>query len=65
MVNAKRFTMNGTQLAKSRLVVGVILMTIAVLMFVFTRGDYTVAGAVAIGVLGLISIAISRREPIL
>lgn len=57
--------MNGTQLAKSRLVVGVILMTIAVLMFVFTRGDYSVAGAVAIGVLGLISIAISRREAIL
>jgi hypothetical protein len=54
--------MNTSQLNKSRLIVGIILIVIAVLMFLFVEGDYSTAGAIAIGVLGLVSIAISRRK---
>jgi hypothetical protein len=53
--------MKGSQLRKSRFVVGAILIFTAVLMFLFVKGDYSIAGAVAIGLLGLISIAISRK----
>jgi len=45
----------------SRFIVGLILVAVAVLMFVFYEGSYSTAGAVALGVLGLVSIAISRR----
>ena len=54
--------MKGSQLNKSRFIVGIVLVVIAVLMFVFAMGDYSTAGAVGIGVLGLISIAISRKR---
>ncbi len=54
--------MKGSQLNKSRFIVGIVLVVIAVLMFLFTKGDYSPSGAIAIGVLGLISIAISRRR---
>jgi hypothetical protein len=54
--------MRDTTLGKSRLIVGVVLVVIAVLMFLFLREGYATAGAVAIGVLGLVSIAISRRR---
>jgi hypothetical protein len=54
--------MNRTQLNKSRLIVGIILVAIAVLLFLFVKGEYSPVGAVAIGVLGLASIAISRRK---
>ena len=54
--------MNRTQLNKSRLIVGIILVVIAGLLFLFVKGGYSTAGAVAIGVLGLASIAISRRK---
>jgi len=54
--------MNNTQLNKSRLIVGIILIVIAILMFLFVEGDYSTAGAIGIGVLGLVSIAISRRK---
>jgi hypothetical protein len=40
---------------------GLILVAVAVLLFLFGRGTYSTAGAVALGVLGLISVAISRR----
>jgi len=40
----------------------IILIVIAVLMFLFVKGDYSTAGAIVIGVLGLTSIAISRRR---
>ncbi len=46
----------------SRLIVGLVLIAIAVALFVLGRGDYSTAGAVALGVLGLVSIAISRRK---
>ena len=54
--------MKGSQLNKSRFIVGIVLVVVAVLMFVFAKGDYSTAGAVGIGVLGLVSIAISRRR---
>jgi hypothetical protein len=54
--------MNNFRLNKSRFIVGVALVIIAVLMFLFARGDYATAGAIGIGVLGLISIAISRSR---
>ena len=54
--------MQSSQLNRSRFIVGIILVVIAVLMFLFGKGDYSTAGAIAIGVLGLVSIAISRRK---
>ncbi|NIM94553.1 MAG: hypothetical protein GTO18_12705 [Anaerolineales bacterium] len=54
--------MKGSQLSKSRFIVGIILVVIAVLMLLFVEGDYSTAGAVAIGIIGLVSIAISRRK---
>jgi hypothetical protein len=47
---------------KSRLIVGLILIAVAVLLFVFGKGNYSTAGVIALGVLGLVSIAISRRK---
>ena len=54
--------MKESQLNKSRFIVGIVLVIIAAVMFLFAKGDYPTAGAIAIGVLGLISIAISRRK---
>lgn len=54
--------MKSSQLNKSRVIVGIILIVIAVLMFLFVKGAYSTAGAIGIGVLGLVIIAISRRE---
>jgi len=54
--------MMSSQLNKSRFIVGLILVAIAVLMFLFTEGDYYTTGAIGLGVLGLVSIAISRRK---
>jgi hypothetical protein len=54
--------MNTSQLNKSRLVVGIVLIVVAVLMFLFLEGGYATAGAIGIGILGLVSIAISRRK---
>jgi len=46
----------------SRLIVGLILIAAAVLLFVFGKGSYSTAGVIALVVLGLASIAISRRK---
>lgn len=46
---------------RSRLVVGIILVLVAALMFLLGEGTFTTAGAVAPGVLGLASIAVSRK----
>ena len=54
--------MKSSQLNKSRFIVGIVLVVIAAMMFLFTKGGYSTAGVVAIGVLGLTSIAISRRK---
>lgn len=56
--------MKSSQLNKSRFIVGIVLVVIAVLMFLSAKGDYSTAGAIGISVLGLISIAISRRRQI-
>jgi len=53
--------MQHTRLNQSRLVVGVALIVIAAALFVFAGGSISPAGVVALGVLGLTSIAISRR----
>lgn len=53
--------MNARQLNQSRFLVGVILIIVAATMLLLTEGDYATAGAIALGVLGLVSIAISRR----
>lgn len=54
--------MNGTQLNTSRLVVGLLLVMTATLLFVFGGESVAATGAVALLVLGLISIAIARRR---
>ena len=41
----------------SCLIIGLILIAVAVLMFVLGEGNYAIAGAVALAVLGLVSIA--------
>ena len=53
--------MKRSQLSPSRLIIGLVLIGIAALMFLFGEGSYATAGAVAFAVLGLVSIAISRR----
>ena len=53
--------MRGSPLKRSRFVVGLVLIAVAVLLFLFGRGTYSTAGAVALGLLGLVSIAISHR----
>jgi len=52
--------MKNFRLEQARFVVGLVLVVIAVLMFLFK--DYTTAGAIPIGVLGLISIGTSRER---
>jgi hypothetical protein len=47
---------------KSRFIVGLILIAVAALLFAFGKGGYSTAGVIAIGVLGLLLIAISRRK---
>ena len=50
-----------TSLNRSRLTVGLVLILVAALMFGVGEGTCATAGAVALGVLGLASVAISRR----
>jgi hypothetical protein len=59
---SKEIKMKSSQLNISRFIIGVVLVIIAVLMFLFAKGEYSTAGAIGIGILGLISIAISRRR---
>jgi hypothetical protein len=54
--------MRSSRLNKSRFIVGIVLVVIAVLMLLFAKGNYSTAGAIGIGVIGLVSIAISRRK---
>jgi hypothetical protein len=53
--------MKRTQLNTSRLVIGLLLVMTATLLLVFGGESVATAGAVALLVLGLISIAIARR----
>jgi len=45
---------------RSRFIVGLILVVIAALLYLFT--DFNTGAIIAIGALGLISIAISRKK---
>ena len=56
-----RWAMKSTVLNRSRLIVGPVLVIVAALVLLFTEGDATLPGAIALGVLGIVSIAISRR----
>ena len=51
-----------TDMRRSRLIVGLILIAVAALMFVFGKESYSTAGVISLLVLGLVSIAISRRK---
>ena len=53
--------MNNAQFSNSRFIVGILLVAGAAAMFLFGDGRYSTAGAVALAVLGLVSIAISRK----
>jgi len=52
--------MNDSQLKKSRFIVGIVVVVIAALMFLF--GDFSTSGVTVIAILGLTSIAISRKK---
>ena len=45
----------------SRSIVGLILVAAAALLFLWGKGTYATSGAIALGVLGLVSLAISRK----
>ena len=45
----------------TRFIVGLILVAAAALLFLWGQGAYATSGAVALGVLGLVSLAISRK----
>lgn len=45
---------------RSRLIVGLILVIIAAMLYLLT--DFNTGGIIAIGVLGFVSIAISRKK---
>jgi hypothetical protein len=46
----------------SRFIIGLILVIAATVFFLLGKGAYATSGAIALGVLGLVSIAISRRK---
>jgi hypothetical protein len=46
----------------SRFIVGLILVVAAALLLILGKGAYATSGALALGVLGLVSIAISRKK---
>lgn len=48
-------------LRRSRFIVGLLLIVVAVALFVSGAGGFSTAGIIAIGVLGLISIAVAGR----
>ena len=50
------------RLQSSRLIAGLILVAVAALMFLLDNGGITVAGAVAMAILGIVMVAIFRRE---
>jgi hypothetical protein len=51
-----------SNLQRSRLIVGLLLLGVVVLLLTFKAENVARAGIVALGVLGLIAVAISRRN---
>ena len=49
-------------LQRSRLIVGLVLVVVAALLYVLGAGSISTAGIIALGVLGLILVAIARRK---
>jgi hypothetical protein len=49
-------------MSTSRFTVGLILIAVAAAIFLFGGNNYSTAGAAGSGVLGLVSIAISRKK---
>jgi hypothetical protein len=49
-------------MARSRFIVGLCLIAVAALMFIFGEGNYYTSGAITLGVLGIVLVAISRRK---
>lgn len=54
--------MDTSRLNKPRLIVGLVIVAAAVLMVVFGRGEFPVAGVAAIAIVGLLSIATARKR---
>ena len=54
--------MNTAHLNTSRFIVGIVLVLVAAGLFVFSDGDSFPTGAIAIGILGIVAIAISRKN---
>jgi hypothetical protein len=52
----------GEKINTSRFIVGLVLIAVAVAIFLFGGNNYSTAGAVGLGVLGLVSIAVSRKK---
>ena len=47
---------------KSRLIVGIILLIAAALLFIFGEGAYSTSGVIALAIIGLASIASSKKK---
>ena len=54
--------MDKSRLNKTRFILGIILVVVAVLMLLFGEGGLFTVGAAGIGILGLLNIAVSRRK---
>lgn len=53
--------MPSPSLHRSRFIIGLALVAVAILLFLVARGEFSTPGAIAIFVLGLVSIAVSLR----
>lgn len=51
-----------SDLQQSRLIVGLLLIAVAAVLFLFGAGNFSTAGIIAFGILGLILVAVSRRK---
>lgn len=54
--------MRMSQLNMPQLIVGIVICLIAALMFLFVEGNYVTAGVITILIIGLATIATSRRK---
>jgi hypothetical protein len=51
-----------SSLQRSRFIVGLLLIVVPALLFMIGAGNFSTAGIIAIGALGLILVAISRKK---